>query len=158
MVQRGERAPDFVLKAQDGRLISLSHLLENGPVVLYFYPRDFTTNCSTEARTFRDHHREFEATGTQVVGVSSDAPESHTSFCRDLRLPFLLLSDPGERVRQAYGAEPTLGLIPGRVTFVIDRDGLVTEVFSSQWRPKWHVSSALKAVRALADDKGAPPG
>jgi peroxiredoxin Q/BCP len=151
MVVKGEKAPDFTLGSQDGRATSLKDLLADGPVVLYFYPRDNTTNCTTEAKAFRGRHHEFERLGAKVVGVSSDPPDSHLSFCRQHRLPFTLLSDVDEKVRALYGVRPTLGLIPGRETFVIDRDGVVREVLSSQWRPTWHVEEALRALREMVE-------
>ncbi|MBI4393770.1 MAG: peroxiredoxin [Euryarchaeota archaeon] len=151
VVAKGARAPDFTLRSQDGSLTSLHDLLAKGPVVLYFYPRDRTTNCTTEAKTFRAHHDEFERLGARVVGISSDPPESHLSFCREHRLPFTLLSDVDGKVRDAYGVRPTLGLIPGRETFVIDQDGVVQEVVSSQWRPRWHVEEALRALREMVE-------
>jgi peroxiredoxin Q/BCP len=116
-------------------------------VVLYFYPKDDTPGCTKEACTFRDDYAEFEAAGAAVLGVSGDSSESHRRFAAKHRLPFPLLADPGGKVRRLYGVPATLGLLPGRVTFVIDGAGIVRHVFSSQLNPARHVAEALGVLR-----------
>jgi peroxiredoxin Q/BCP len=146
----GERAPDFELADQSGAVVSLASMRERGPVVVYFYPRDNTPGCTVEACAFRDVSRALMDAGASVVGISGDDVESHARFADKHALPFALLSDPNGGVAKSYGVRKTLGLLPGRATFVIDRDGIVRESFSSQLEARRHVSVALDAVRLLA--------
>ncbi len=145
----GDRAPDFTLMDQGGRSVTLSELLRERCVVLYFYPKDDTPGCTAEACSFRDHYQDLQDAGAEVVGISSDDVEAHQAFVARHTLPFVLVSDPGGSVRASYGVKRSLGLIAGRVTFVIDRQGVVRHVFSSQLRPKKHVEEALRIVRAI---------
>ncbi len=149
-VSVGEAAPDFTLIDQGGRSVNLRELLRERCVVLYFYPKDDTPGCTVEACSFRDQYEVLRDAGAEVVGVSSDDQRAHEAFVAKYNLPFVLLSDPGGGVRAAYGVKRTFGIIDGRVTFVIDRAGVVRHVFSSQVRPKKHVEEALKIVRSLS--------
>jgi peroxiredoxin Q/BCP len=124
-------------------------MLRSTAVVLYFYPKDETAGCTAEACAFRDSYEVFTQAGAEVIGVSDDTVESHRSFAAHRRLPFLLLSDPGGEVRRRYGVAGWLGLIRGRVTFVIDRQGIVRHVFDSQLQATRHVSEALETIRSL---------
>jgi peroxiredoxin Q/BCP len=145
----GTAAPDFELPDQNGNLVRLSQFRGTRPVVLYFYPKDDTTGCTIEACKFRDDFEKFRATGAEIIGVSDDSTESHARFVAKYQLPFTLLSDRGGRVRKLYGVKKSFGLIAGRVTFVIDRNGIVRHSFSSQSSPARHVEEALVAL-ALA--------
>jgi peroxiredoxin Q/BCP len=146
-VQPGDRAPDFTLPDRGGRTVRLGDYRGKKAVVLYFYPKDDTPGCTAEACTFRDHYEEFRDAGAEVIGVSSDSGESHARFADKHRLPFVLVADKGGAVRKQYGVPATLGVLPGRVTFVIDRDGVVRHVFNSQFQAKKHVAEALDALR-----------
>jgi peroxiredoxin Q/BCP len=146
-IQPGESAPDFALPDADGKLVHLSELLGQ-PVVLYFYPKDETPGCTLEACAFRDQYEDFVDAGARVVGVSSDSSASHRAFAERHRLPFTLLADRDGGVRKRYGVPSTLGLLPGRVTFVIDADGVVRHVFNSQLAATRHVTEALDALRS----------
>ena len=150
----GDNAPDFELPSQSGERVRLGDLVGDKTVVLYFYPKDDTPGCTAEACSFRDGYEAFTEAGAEVVGVSSDSAESHGRFSAKHSLPFLLLSDEGGRVRKLYGVPSTLGLFPGRVTYVIDKDGVVRHVFSSQLGATRHVDEALDVVRTL---NGTPP-
>jgi peroxiredoxin Q/BCP len=143
----GDRAPDFTLADAEGKPVSLADFRGKRAVVLYFYPKDDTPGCTKEACSFRDSYEEFTQAGAEVIGVSSDSGSSHQGFAKKHRLPFTLLSDPGGAVRKKYGVPATLGLLPGRVTFVIDREGVVRHVFNSQLAATRHVSEALSALR-----------
>jgi peroxiredoxin Q/BCP len=145
----GTAAPDFELPDQNGNLVRLSKFRGTCPVVLYFYPKDDTTGCTIEACKFRDDFEKFRATGAEIIGVSDDSTESHARFVAKYHLPFTLLSDKGGRVRKLYGVKKSFGLIAGRVTFVIDRNGILRHSFSSQSSPARHVEEALVAL-ALA--------
>jgi len=157
-VEVGDKAPDFTLPAQGGREVSLSDYRGSQNVVLYFYPKDFTVGCTAEARAFGQNYESLRSHQTEVVGISSDTAESHLAFAEECDVPFPLLSDRGAVVRKAYGVKASLGLIPGRVTFVIDKGGVVRDVFSSQLNPKKHVSEALRAVESLAQDASGSKG
>jgi peroxiredoxin Q/BCP len=145
----GAEAPDFELLDQAGHTVRLRDLRGKKPVVLYFYPKDDTPGCTKEACAFRDQYEDFLAVGAEVIGVSSDSAGSHAKFVEKYDLPFRLLSDRQGRVRKAYGVPSTLGLIPGRVTFVIDRQGVVRHVFNSQAQATRHVSESLETLRGL---------
>jgi peroxiredoxin Q/BCP len=131
-------------------LTQLADLYRYRPVVLFFYPKDNSLVCTREACAFRDAYEDFVAAGATVIGVSGDSAESHERFASKNRLPFLLATDVDGDLRRAFGVPKTLGLIPGRVTYVIDRQGVVRHVFSGQFAADRHVREALDAVRALA--------
>jgi peroxiredoxin Q/BCP len=140
-------APDFTLPKQDGSSVSLKELLAKGAVVLYFYPKDDTPGCTVEACSFRDAYEDFKDAGAEVVGISSDSAGSHRAFADKHRLPFTLVSDAGGKVRKLYGVPSTLGLLPGRVTYVIDAGGVVRHVFNSQLNVGKHVTEALEVLK-----------
>ena len=145
----GERAPDFELPDANGKPVRLADFRGRRAVVLYFYPKDETPGCTTEACTFRDGYEAFKEAGAEVVGVSSDSVASHESFAAKHRLPFVLLADEGGALRKRYGVKPTLGILPGRVTYVIDGQGVVRHVFSAQTGVQRHVSEALDALSEI---------
>jgi peroxiredoxin Q/BCP len=147
-VDVGSKAPDFTLSSQSGEMVSLRDFLGRRPVVLFFYPKDDTPGCTKEACAFRDGHEEFGKLDAEVVGVSSDSVGSHSSFAAKHDLPFTLLSDEQSKVRTIYGVPSTLGLFPGRVTYVIDAEGVVRRVFSSRLGVERHVEEALRALRS----------
>ncbi len=149
--RKGTPAPDFTLHEAEGRPVSLTDFRGQNVVVLYFYPKDDTPGCTREACGFHDAYEDFTATGAVVIGVSADPPDRHRSFRSRHQLPFVLLSDSDGTVRKTYGVPKTLGLISGRVTFVIDRDGVIQHVFSSQFSPLAHIDEALEIVRKLAE-------
>jgi peroxiredoxin Q/BCP len=145
----GDKAPDFTLPAQSGEQVRLSDRLGERVVVLYFYPKDNTPGCTAEACAFRDSHEVFTDAGAEVIGVSSDPVDKHAAFAGRHNLPFTLLSDRGGQVRKRYGVPAVLGLLPGRVTYVIDRQGTVRQVFNSMTNIDQHVADALEMVRRL---------
>jgi len=149
-VQVGDYAPDFTLTSQSGQQVSLAGFRGSKAVVLFFYPKDGTAFCTKEACSFRDAYEEFVQAGAVVIGVSSDSAESHQAFASGHRLPFALLADTDGCVRKAFGVPSMLGILPGRVTYVIDKEGIVRHVFSSQFAADRHVAEALAVVRRLA--------
>jgi len=148
-VRVGDLAPDFTLPDQLGEPVRLGQLVGKKNVVLYFYPRDATPGCTAEARAFRDAYDTFAAADTEVVGVSSDSIQSHKRFAAKHQLQFKLLSDRDGAVRALYGVERTLGILPGRVTYVIDRDRVVQHVYSSQLAARRHVREARQALKCM---------
>jgi thioredoxin-dependent peroxiredoxin len=149
MVQVGSPAPRFRLAKSDGTLVSLTDFLGKTNLVVYFYPKDFTRGCTAEACGFRDAYEEFKSVGAEVIGTSSDGRESHEAFATEHKLPFILLSDPDQAARKAYGVKKSLGLFPGRVSFVIDKKGIIRHIFSSQARATAHVDQALAVQKTL---------
>ncbi|MDE1852155.1 MAG: peroxiredoxin [Thaumarchaeota archaeon] len=145
----GDKAPDFTLESQDGRMVSLHDYAGSKNVVIYFYPKDFTIGCTAETKGFSDKYEDVLGLGAEVIGISSDSAESHGGFAEKCGAKFPLLADRGGKVRELYGAKGTFGLAPGRVTFVIDKGGIVRHVFSSQLRPTQHVPEAVEALKAL---------
>jgi peroxiredoxin Q/BCP len=155
----GEKAPDFTLASSTGEAVSLGALLGERTVVLFFYPKDDSPGCTVEACTFRDRYDSFVDAGAEVVGISPDSPASHVHFLDKHALRVKLLSDPGGKVAALYGIRKTLGLFPGRATFVIDRAGVARHVFVSQLKFRRHADEALDAVKALESAKSVPlPG
>jgi len=152
-IKTGDPAPDVTAIAQDGQRISLADFRGRQPVVLFFYPKDGTAICTKEACAFRDAFEDFVAAGAAVIGVSSDTEDQHRDFASAHRLPFHLLSDYDGALRQAFGVPKTLGIMPGRVTYVIDREGIVRHIFNSQFAAGRHVAEALMIVRGLAGPK-----
>jgi peroxiredoxin Q/BCP len=142
----GAKAPDFALPSQSGERVRLGDFLGK-PVVLFFYPKDNTLGCTKEVCAFREDFEEFGKLDAEVIGISSDSVESHRAFADKHDLPFALLSDEGGKVRKLYGVPNTLGLFPGRVTYVVDEAGVVRYVFSSQLGVERHVQEAIDALR-----------
>ncbi len=142
----GTRAPAISAPDQDGHVRTLAEF-RGHPVVLYFYPRDATPGCTVEASGFRDAWARYQAAGAQVLGVSFDDVASHARFAHDQHLPFPLLADPRGQIVSAYGV-PHSGSFASRVTFLIDREGVVRQVFP-QVDPSAHADAVLQAIRAL---------
>lgn len=143
----GDPAPDFTLPTQSGGTVHLADYLGKQAVVVYFYPKDNTSGCTAEACAFRDSYEVFKQAGAEVIGISSDSVDSHQQFATQHHLPFILASDARSEVRKRYHVPATLGLLPGRVTYVIDRQGIVRHIFSSQLNVQRHVSEALRILR-----------
>ncbi len=149
MINAGEKAPDFTLPSQFGDNVTLSEYFGKKNIVLYFYPQDESRGCTREACKFRDSYEVFTSLDAQVLGVSSQSVESHRSFATHHGLQFILLSDEKNAVRNLYDVSTTLGIIPGRVTFIIDKKGIIRHVFSSQFQPEKHIDEALEVLKKL---------
>ncbi len=150
-VQVGDLALDFTLPAQSGALVSLGDFLGKTALVLYFYPKDNTSVCTAEACAFRDSYEVFKDAGAEVIGISSDSVESHQQFTAAHRLPFILLSDVGGVIRKRYGVPTAFGL-PGRVTYIINRQGIVRHIFFSQFTSEKHVAHALQTLQSIHEE------
>jgi peroxiredoxin Q/BCP len=154
-VKVGDKAPDFTLPSQMGDDVRLSEFFSKKNVVLYFYPKDETTGCTKEACTFRDNYEELTKLDAEVIGVSGQNVESHKSFATHHGLPFILLSDQGNEVRELYGVPSSMGIIPGRVTYIIDKKGMVRHIFNSQTQAQKHVEEAKKTLLEIEkEEKG----
>lgn len=146
-IQVGDTVPKFSLKNQHDELINIESFIGK-PFVVYFYPKDDTPGCTVEACTFRDMYEDFKDVGAEVIGISADSPQSHQYFADKHNLPFVLLSDQKKEVQKLFGVPKAMfGLLPGRVTYVIDENGIVQNVFSSAVNMKKHVTEAIAVLR-----------
>jgi len=148
-LELGDLAPELSMSTHTGEELSLASYRGEHPVVVFFYPKDGTAVCTKEACSFRDAYEDFTEAGAVVIGISSDSEARHQSFSEKHGLPFLLVSDQDGSIRRAFGVPKTMGVFPGRVTYVIDREGIVRHVFSSQFTADRHVQEALDVVRKL---------
>ncbi len=145
----GSKAPDFSLPDQTGKRVNLSDFLGRANIVVYFYPKDESFGCTKEACSFRDSYEDFKAEGAEVIGISADDVASHQAFSANHKLPFILLSDKGRVVADKYNVGRSLGVLPGRVTFVIDKAGTIRMIFSSQLNFQKHIDDALAMLKQL---------
>jgi peroxiredoxin Q/BCP len=145
----GDKAPDFTLSSNTGENVALSQFLGKKNVVLFFYPKDESRGCTKEACAFRDSYEVFKDLGAEVLGINSGDSESHQEFVNKYMLPFMLLVDKDDKARQLYGVPSTLGIIPGRATYIIDKKGIVRHIFSSQFQPEKHIEEAINVLRTL---------
>lgn len=146
MLAAGTRAPEFTLPDADGQATSLSNLLRDGPLILYFYPADFTPGCTREACQIRDLHAELDAAGLTVAGVSPQSPESHRAFREKYKLPFTLLSDVDRFVIKMYGVQGPFGFGVRRATFLIDQARNIEDAIVADFRIGEHEAFVRKAV------------
>lgn len=145
----GDRAPDFSLQSSTGERFTVSHFLRTKNAVIFFYPMDESPVCSREAEAFKQKYDDFKKLDAEVIGISSQSVESHKEFAQHHSLPFVLLSDADGAVRKLYGVSASLGVVPGRVTFVIDKQGIIKYVFSSQLQPAKHAEEALRELKKI---------
>ena len=148
-IEIGSKAPEFSLPDQQGRRVNLSDYLGKTNLVVYFYPKDESYGCTKEACSFRDNYEVFREAGAEVIGISSDDVASHQAFAANHKLPFILLSDKDKSVAAKYGVSKSLGILPGRVTFVIDKQGIIRLMFSSQLSFEKHVDEAIAVLKGL---------
>ena len=145
-IQIGDKLPSFKATKQDGTAFDSASIHEK-PVVIYFYPKDFTPGCTTQACSFRDAYQDFQDLGAEVIGVSGDSATSHQNFQQKYKLPFILLSDADRKLRRLFGVPNALfGLLPGRVTYVFDAKGYCIYIFDSI-SAKNHITKALDAIK-----------
>lgn len=143
----GAQAPDFTLLNQHNEPVTLSHLIGQKMIVLFFYPKDHSAGCTLEVCAFRDHYEIFHQAGAEVIGISSDSVASHAAFARRLKVPFTLLSDPGGKVRQLWDVPRSFIFLQGRVTYVINKQGFIQHMFNSQMNLFGHVHEALAVLK-----------
>lgn len=148
-VKVGDIAPDFTLQNQDNEPVSLLEYKRKSNVVLFFYPKDFSPGCTSQACHFRDNYEDFTELGAVVIGISGDSVETHKKFLDEYLFPFTLLSDKGDIVRKLYGATKGFGLFPGRYTFIIDRAGVIRHIFTSEINMKKHIDESLRILKQI---------
>lgn len=146
MLEAGSKAPEFMLDSDKGRETSLTDLLADGPLILYFYPADFTPGCTKEACSIRDIHTDIQSVGLQVAGVSPQDAESHRRFRDEHDLPFTLLSDPDKAVIRMYGVDGPFGVGVRRATFLINQDRVIQDVVLADVLIGRHKEFIQKAV------------
>jgi peroxiredoxin Q/BCP len=146
----GSHVPQFTLADQNGNLFSISSVVGKKNLVIYFYPKDDSPGCTKEACYFRDEFELFNEADALIIGISGQSVVSHKKFADKYRLSFTLLSDEGDKVRELFGVPVNfLGMLPGRVTYVIDKSGTVVYIYNSQTQARRHVDEALKILKGL---------
>ncbi|CCI18880.1 Genome sequencing data, contig C325 [Microcystis aeruginosa PCC 9807] len=148
-IKVGDRVPDFSLPSQTGTTVNIRDLIGKKSLVIYFYPKDDTPGCTAESCAFRDSYEVFTDAGAEVIGISADSPQSHQQFAQKYNLPFTLLSDSDNRVRKLFGVPSTLFVLPGRVTYIIDQEGIVRHIFDSMLDFKAHVTESLNTIQSF---------
>ncbi len=158
MLKPGTPAPDFTATLDDGSTFRLADYRGRKHVVLYFYPRDFTPGCTAEACSFRDNYGAIAAYDAIIVGVSADDERSHAAFREKHNLPFPLIADAGGRLRELYDAKGWIPWMPPRITYVIDKDGIIRAAMRHDFRVTAHVPEVIAALEAIAPRGGSSPG
>jgi len=147
-----ETVPSIKLMDKDGRPFKTDRFKGEKAFVIYFYPKDFTPGCTRKACEFRDRYQEFKELGAEVIAISSDSEASHTKFINKYNLPFIFLSDKNKEARKAFGVESSLlGLIPGRETFIFDKNGILRMLYNNM-NATQHTTTAIKKLKELQDE------
>ena len=145
----GDKIPNFSAIDINGDLFDSNAIVGKKPVVIYFYPKDDTPGCTIQACTFRDKYEDFKTLGAEVIGISSDSLKSHVKFANKYKLPFILLSDFDKKIRKNFGVPNDLfGLLPGRATYVADKEGIIQLIFDST-SSKIHIQKALQILKRM---------
>lgn len=146
-LQVGDTVPHFVAKDSNGDDFDSNNYVGKQSLVIYFYPKDNTPGCTTQACTFRDQYEDFKEVGAEVIGISADSVQSHLKFQSKFNLPFILLSDNDKKIRNAFGvSKDYFGLIDGRTTYVVDANGVIRLIFDST-SAKDHIKNALEILK-----------
>jgi peroxiredoxin Q/BCP len=146
----GDQCPSFQLQNQFNQTVDIANYFGKSPIVIYFYPKDDTPGCTAEACSFRDHYEIFKDLGCEVIGISSDSPEKHAQFAAKHQLTFTLLSDPKGLIRKQFGVPTNLfGLLPGRVTYILDQNGFVRHIHNAQINALSHIQTSLNVLQGL---------
>ncbi len=149
-IEVGSIIPQFTLPDQNGDLFSINSVLGKKNLVIYFYPKDDSPGCTKEACSFRDQFEVFTEADALIIGISGQSVNSHKKFAEKYRLTYMLLSDEGNKIRKLFGVPANfLGLLPGRVTYVVDKTGKVVYIFNTQTKTNRHVDDALKIMHEL---------
>ena len=150
MIKIGSKIPEFELSDQNGTLFRVSSVLGKKNLIIYFYPKDDTPGCTKEACSFQDNLVQFNDINARVIGISGQSVKSHKNFAEKYGLTFTLLSDKGNKVRTLFGVPTNLfGLLPGRVTYVVNKRGMVVSIINSQTDISRHIQEALKTLERI---------
>lgn len=145
----GDKIPNFAAIDTNGDLFESNEVIGKKPVVIYFYPKDDTRVCTEQACSFRDQYEDFKSLGAEVIGISSDSLKSHVAFANKHQLPFILLSDYDKKIRKEFGVpNDYFGLVPGRATYVADRNGIIQLIFDNT-SGKIHIDKALEILKTM---------
>lgn len=148
----GDKIPEFSTKDDHGQDFYSNTIIGKTPLVIYFYPKNFTPGCTKEACDFRDSYADFKALGAEVIGISSDSVKSHERFKRRYQLPFIFLSDRKGKLRKLFGVKSELlGLLPGRETYVVDKNGVIQLKFNSMNASK-HFHKAITKLKEITNE------
>lgn len=146
----GDKIPNFTAKDANGTIFDSQSVVGIKPVVFYFYPKDDTYVCTQQACSFRDQYEDFKDLGAEVIGISGDSTASHQKFASKHKLPFTLLSDTNKKIRNLFGVPTVLfGLLPGRVTYVVDEKGILRLQFDNL-AGKIHIEKALQTLKKMS--------
>jgi peroxiredoxin Q/BCP len=149
-IEAGSSLPSFMLPDQDGNMVDINTLVGKKNMVIYFYPKDDSPGCTKEACYFRDQYEVFKQADALIIGISGQSVESHRKFADKYKLEYTLLSDKGNKVRKLFGVPANFfGALPGRVTYICDKNGKIVYVFNSQTQATRHVDEALRILRSL---------
>ena len=149
-IQNGSRVPTFALLDQNGKLFDIASVLGKKNLVIYFYPKDDSPGCTKEACSFRDQYEVFRQADAEIIGISSDDVDSHKRFAEKYHLTYTLLSDQEGRIRELFGVPSSLlGLLPGRVTYVVNKQGIVVHTFDSQFESEMHIEESIAALKTI---------
>lgn len=151
-IEIGDKCPNFEYKLADGSVSSIAEQIGNKNIVIYFYPKDFTPGCTKEACAFRDNYEVFQELNCEVIGVSGDSESAHDRFAKKHQLPYPLVADTNKKIRNAFGVPKNLfGLIPGRVSYIVDKTGTIRGIFNSLTDPFGHINNGIQLVKELSD-------
>lgn len=146
----GDKVPIFTLLDQSGNDFDINNLIGKKAMVIYFYPKDDTPGCVKEACSFRDEYEAFTDKDVAVIGISADNVASHKKFAEKYQLPYTLLSDTDKKVRKLFEVKNTLlGILPGRVTFVVDKAGIIQLIFKNQFGAEKHIQESLAILKEI---------
>ena len=151
MLDVGDKAPAFTLTNDNGDAVSLDSLLTDGPLILYFYPADFTMVCTAEACEIRDRHEDIRAVNARIVGISPQGEQSHSRFRERYELPFPLLCDPDKQVIRAYGVDGPMGFGVRRVTYLIGTDRIIQQRVLADFAVRHHMEFIDQVVEDLGN-------
>lgn len=147
-IKVGSHVPAFKLPDQDGKIFDIKSVLGKKNLVIYFYPKDETSGCTTEACSFRDKFDVFKSHDAEIIGISGDGVASHKKFATKYHLTFTLLADEGNNIRKLFGVPSSMmGTVPGRVTYVVNKKGIVIHIFNSLTQPEKHIQEAITALK-----------
>lgn len=149
-IELGDVIPHFTAIDTNGEKFDTLEYIGKKPLVIYFYPKNNTPGCTAQACGFRDQYQDFTGLGAEVIGISSDSVDSHNAFAKQYKLPFILLSDTDKKIRKLFGVPSgLLGVLPGRVTYIVDKQGKVVLVFDDSINATKHIAEALEAIKKI---------
>lgn len=147
-IEVGSRVPEFKLPDQNGKIFNIRSVLGKKNLVIYFYPKDGTPGCTKEACSFRDNLNVFKKSNATIIGISGDNVKNHKKFADKNHLNFTILSDQGNKIRKLFGVPASMmGVVPGRVTYIVDKKGIVIHIYNSLSKPEQHIKEALSALK-----------